>query len=55
MKLSAQETKDLHKYTKFFALKSAQIIVQSRVGEKISTQCKPHTQGADWVKEISIV
>ncbi|EEZ99590.2 autophagy-related protein 13 homolog isoform X1 [Tribolium castaneum] len=48
MKLSVQETKDLHKYTKFFALKSAQVIIQSRVAERISTQCKPNTQGTDW-------
>lgn len=49
MKLSVQETKDLHKYTKFFALKSAQVIIQSRAGDKISTPCKPNTQGTDWV------
>ncbi|KAJ3661417.1 hypothetical protein Zmor_005812 [Zophobas morio] len=48
MKLSTQETKDLHKYTKFFALKSAQVIIQSRLGEKISTPCKPDNQGTDW-------
>lgn len=47
-KLSAQDKKDLEKFTKFFALKAAQIIVQSRLGEKVQTQCKPHTTGKDW-------
>lgn len=48
VKLSAQDKKDLDKFTKFLALKSAQIIVQSRLGEKVTTQCKPQ-QGTDWV------
>lgn len=49
LKLSAQDKKDLEKFTKFFALKAAQIIVQSRLGEKVQTQCKPQTTGKDWV------
>lgn len=48
-KLSAQDKKDLDKFTKFLALKSAQIIVQSRLGEKINTKCNPETLGTDWV------
>lgn len=49
-KLSIQEKKDLDKFTKFLALKATQIIVQSRLGEKVSTPCKPHTAGTDWVR-----
>lgn len=48
MKLSSQEKKELDKFTKFLALKSTQIIVQSRLGEKVSTPCKPQTTGTDW-------
>ncbi|KAL0280151.1 UNVERIFIED_CONTAM: hypothetical protein PYX00_001530 [Menopon gallinae] len=47
-KLNAQEKKDLDKFTKFLSLKAAQIIVQSRLGEKVQMQCKPHSPGADW-------
>lgn len=49
MKLSSQDKKDLDKYSKFLALKSTQIIIQSRLGEKVSTPCKPNHQGTDWV------
>ncbi|GLV33687.1 Autophagy-related 13 [Carabus blaptoides fortunei] len=45
---STQDKKDLDKFTKFFALKAAQIIVQSRLGEKVQTLCKPQTTGKDW-------
>ncbi|KAJ8985115.1 hypothetical protein NQ317_012765 [Molorchus minor] len=48
MKLSTQEKKELDKFTKFLALKSTQVIVQSRLGEKVTTACKPHTTGTDW-------
>nr|CAH7753349.1 unnamed protein product [Callosobruchus chinensis] len=48
MKLSNQEKKELDKFIKFLALKSIQVIVQSRLGEKVSTACKPHTTGTDW-------
>nr|CAD7204087.1 unnamed protein product [Timema douglasi] len=48
MKLSNQDKKDLDKFTKFLALKAAQIIVQSRLGEKVQTKCKPHSSGTDW-------
>lgn len=47
--LTAQDKKDLEKFTKFLALKAAQIIVQSRSGEKVSTGCKPNSSGTDWV------
>lgn len=49
MKLSSQDKKDLDKFTKFWALKSTQVIVQSRLGEKASTACKPQSSGTDWV------
>lgn len=49
VKLNPQDKKDLDKFTKFLALKAAQIIVQSRLGEKVQTQCKPHSSGTDWV------
>lgn len=49
VKLSIQDKKDLDKFTKFLALKAAQIIVQSRLGEKVHTKCKPHSSGTDWV------
>lgn len=50
LKLSMQDKKDLDKFTKFLALKAAQIIVQSRLGEKANTKCKPNSSGTDWVK-----
>lgn len=50
LKLSMQDKKDLDKFTKFLALKAAQIIVQSRSGEKVSTKCKPNSSGTDWVR-----
>lgn len=52
LKLSNQDRKDLDKFTKFFALKAAQIIIQSRLGEKVTTNCKPQTTGKDWVRII---
>ncbi|XP_015595001.1 autophagy-related protein 13 homolog isoform X2 [Cephus cinctus] len=48
MKLNMQDKKDLDKFTKFLALKAAQIIVQSRSGEKVNTKCKPNSSGTDW-------
>ncbi|XP_065160382.1 autophagy-related protein 13 homolog isoform X2 [Atheta coriaria] len=48
MRLSSQDRKDLDKFTKFLAFKSAQVIVQSRLGEKKSTKCNPQQSGADW-------
>lgn len=54
LKLSNQDRKDLDKFTKFFALKAAQIIIQSRLGEKVTTNCKPQTTGTDWVSGVNI-
>jgi autophagy-related protein 13 len=48
-KLSHQDRKDLEKFTKFLIYKSLQIIVQSRLGEKITTKSKLSATGADWV------
>ncbi|KAI4476788.1 PREDICTED: autophagy-related protein 13 homolog isoform X3 [Polistes canadensis] len=48
LKLSMQDKKDLDKFIKFLALKAAQIIVQSRSGEKVCTKCKPNSKGTDW-------
>lgn len=46
--LSQQDKRDLEKFTRFLAFKTAQIIVQSRSGEKVSTKCKPNSSGTDW-------
>lgn len=54
LKLSIQDKKELDKFTKFFVLKAAQIIVQSRFGDKVHTKCKPHSSGTDWVSLVSI-
>lgn len=51
MKLSTQEKTDLDKFIKFWALKSAQIIVQSRLGDKASIPSNPQTT-VDWVSPI---
>lgn len=48
VKLSVQDRKDLEKFTKFLVLKAVQVIVQSRLGEKIRTKSKPHSSGSDW-------
>ncbi|XP_063239954.1 autophagy-related protein 13 homolog isoform X2 [Bacillus rossius redtenbacheri] len=48
VKLSIQDKKDLDKFTKFLSLKAAQIIVQSRLGGKVHTKCKPYSSGTDW-------
>ena len=41
------ENKDLDKYIKFLVFKSAQIIVQSRLGGLVHTKC--NNAGTDWV------
>lgn len=46
-RLNAAE-KDLEKFIKFLAIKSVQVVVQSRLGTKIQTQCKPLATGNDW-------
>lgn len=48
-KISVQDKKDLEKFIKFLVLKSSQIIVQSRLFEKIKTECNPHSSSNDWV------
>ncbi|XP_067618058.1 autophagy-related protein 13 homolog [Eurosta solidaginis] len=40
--------KDVEKFIKFLALKSTQVVVQSRLGEKIQTPCNPLATGSDW-------
>lgn len=41
------ENKDLDKYIKFLVFKTAQIIVQSRLGGLVQTKC--NKAGTDWV------
>uniref|UniRef100_A0A1B6FSP8 Autophagy-related protein 13 n=1 Tax=Cuerna arida TaxID=1464854 RepID=A0A1B6FSP8_9HEMI len=48
---TSQDKKDLEyleKLIKFFALKSAQIIVQARLGGKVHTECNPDSTQTDW-------
>uniref|UniRef100_A0A336LVL8 Autophagy-related protein 13 n=1 Tax=Culicoides sonorensis TaxID=179676 RepID=A0A336LVL8_CULSO len=45
-KLNATEIKEIDKFLKFLVLKSTQVIVQSRLGEKIRTE--PNLTGSDW-------
>ena len=49
LKLSMQDKRDLEKFTRFLALKAAQIIIQSRSGEKVATKCKPNSSETDSV------
>ncbi|XP_017565048.1 autophagy-related protein 13 isoform X3 [Pygocentrus nattereri] len=46
--LSPQDRKDLDKFIKFFALKTVQVIVQARLGEKICTRSSSSPTGSDW-------
>lgn len=48
IRLSSQDRKELDKFTKFLAFKAVQVIVQSRLGEKLKTKSKPFSSGADW-------
>ncbi|XP_014472650.1 PREDICTED: autophagy-related protein 13 homolog isoform X2 [Dinoponera quadriceps] len=56
LQLSMQDRKDLDKFTKYLALRAAQIIVQSRSGQKVNTTCKPDSSAGDWfnlaIKEL---
>ena len=56
MQLSMQDRKDLEKFTKYLALRAAQIIVQSRSGQKVNTTCKSDSSAGDWfnlaIKEL---
>lgn len=45
---SSQDRSNLEKYIRQLAMKSAQIIVQSRLGEKISTESNPNSTTTDW-------
>jgi hypothetical protein len=47
--LSNEDHEALEKFTKFFLVKTAQIIVQSRLGEKKITKSKPVCSGNEWV------
>jgi len=47
-KLSTQDCKDLEKYLRHFVYKSTQIIVHSRLGERVSLPSKQFATGADW-------
>uniref|UniRef100_A0A8C9U548 Autophagy-related protein 13 n=1 Tax=Scleropages formosus TaxID=113540 RepID=A0A8C9U548_SCLFO len=46
--LSPQDKKDLDKFIKFFALKTVQVIVQARLGEKICSSSSSSPTGSDW-------
>ncbi|XP_068165138.1 autophagy-related protein 13 isoform X2 [Antennarius striatus] len=46
--LNPQDKKDLDKFIKFFALKTVQVIVQARLGEKICTHSSSSPTGSDW-------
>uniref|UniRef100_A0A8D2BAH1 Autophagy-related protein 13 n=1 Tax=Sciurus vulgaris TaxID=55149 RepID=A0A8D2BAH1_SCIVU len=45
--LNSQDRKDLDKFIKFFALKTVQVIVQARLGEKICTRSSSSPTGSD--------
>ena len=51
--LSNEDHEALEKFTKFFLVKAAQIIVQSRLGEKKSTKSKPVYSGNEWVNQLT--
>lgn len=48
-KLTPEERRDLDKFAKFLALKSAVIIVESRLGAKVYTKCNPASNKDVWV------
>uniref|UniRef100_H2YMT0 Autophagy-related protein 13 n=1 Tax=Ciona savignyi TaxID=51511 RepID=H2YMT0_CIOSA len=48
LSLSTQDKRDLDKFIKFLCLKSTQVIVQSRLGRKVSTKSVPSPTGAEW-------
>ncbi|XP_052894476.1 autophagy-related protein 13 homolog [Anopheles moucheti] len=45
---SLQDRNSLEKYIRQLAMKAAQIIVQSRLGEKIATESNPNSTSSDW-------
>jgi hypothetical protein len=50
--LSNEDYDALKKFTTFFLSQAAQIIVQSRLGEKKSTKSRPVNSGSGWVSRI---
>ncbi|EFX69711.1 hypothetical protein DAPPUDRAFT_300844 [Daphnia pulex] len=46
--LTIQEQKEIEKYVKFLSQKMVQVIVQSRLGEKVCTPCKANASPSDW-------
>jgi autophagy-related protein 13 len=48
-KLNSSDKKDLEKYSKYLVFKSIQVIVQSRLGERLQTDSKAFSSGSDWV------
>lgn len=46
--LTPQEQKDMERFGKFLSQKMVQVIVQSRLGEKVCTPCKAHPSPSDW-------
>ena len=52
MGLTNQDKKDLDKFTKHAVFKTIQVVVQSRLGEKIKVNCKPYPSGTDWVSKL---
>jgi len=45
VQISPSEQKDLDKFTKYLAVKAVQVVVQSRLGERVSAASKPDTTG----------
>jgi autophagy-related protein 13 len=50
-----QDKRDLEKFIRFMALKAAQIIIQSRSGDKVVTKCKPNSSDTDSVIPYSLL
>lgn len=53
-KISAQDRKEVERFIRFIVLKTVQVVIQSRLGDKIKTKSKPHSSGSDWFN-ISII
>lgn len=47
-KLSPQDRKDLDKFSKYLVYKCIQVIIQSRLGDKVRSQSKSYSSGSDW-------
>lgn len=45
VQISPSEQKDLDKFTKYLAVKAVQVVVQARLGERVSAASKPDTSG----------